>query len=94
MIEFFSQSESVEKEFEKILSSLVKTSPIFTYSIFQKYVKAFCENKIKELLPFDLSKLQDISDESLIIQKEILSAFANLSKQEKDEAIIFLDKIT
>jgi len=38
--------------------------------------------------------LQDISEESLIIQKEILSAFANLSKQEKDEAIIFLDKIT
>jgi hypothetical protein len=94
LIEFFSKSEPVEKEFEKILSTLVKTSPIFTYSIFQKYVKAFCENKINELLPFDLSKLQDISDESLIIQKEILSAFVKLSKQEKDEAIVFLDKIT
>jgi len=94
LFEFFSKSDPKEKKFEKILSNLIKTSPIFTYSIFQKYVKAFCENKIKELLPFDLSKLQDISDESLIIQKEILSAFANLSKQEKDEAIIFLDKIT
>ena len=92
--EFFSKSEPIEKEFEKILSSLVKTSPIFTYSIFQKYVKAFCENKIEELLPFDLSKLQGISDESLVIQKEILSAFVKLSKQEKDEALIFLDKIT
>ena len=92
--EFFSKSESNEKEFEKILSSLLKTSPIFTYSIFQKYVKAFCDNKINELLPFDLSKLQDISDESLIIQKEILSAFVTLSKEEKEEAIIFLDKIT
>lgn len=91
---FFANAEPKEKEFEKVLSSLLKTSPIFTYSIFQKYVKAFCENKIKELLPFDLSKLQDISDESLVIQKEILSAFAKLSKQEKDEAIIFLDKIT
>jgi len=91
---FFSKCEPAEKEFEKILSALVKTSPIFTYSIFQKYVRAFCEDKIKELLPFDLSKLQDISDESLIIQKEILSAFAKLPKQEKDEAIIFLDKIT
>ncbi len=91
---FFAKAEPKEKEFEKVLSSLLKTSPIFTYSIFQKYVKAFCENKIKELLPFDLSKLQDISDESLVIQKEILSAFAKLSKQEKDEAIIFLDKIT
>ena len=92
--EFFSKSDQKEKEFEKIISNLVKSSPIFTYSIFQKYVKAFCENRIKDLLPFDLSKLQDISDESLIIQKEILSAFSKLSKQEKDEAIIFLDKIT
>ena len=92
--EFFSKSDPNEKEFEKILSSLLKTSPIFTYSIFQKYVKAFCDNKINELLPFDLSKLRDISDESLIIQKEILSAFVTLSKEEKEEAIIFLDKIT
>ena len=94
LAEFFSKSDPMEKEFEKILAILVKTSPIFTYSIFQKYVKAFCENEIEELLPFDLSKLQDIFDESLLIQKEILSAFVKLSKQEKDEALIFLDKIT
>ena len=92
--EFFLKSEPAEKEFEAILSSLSKTSPIFTYSIFQKYVKAFCDNKITELLPFDLSKLRDIADESLIIQKEILSAFVKLPKQEKVDAIKFLDKIT
>ena len=92
--EFFSKSESNEKEFEKILTSLLKSSPNFTYSIFQKYVKAFCDDKIKELLPFDLSKLRDISDESLVIQKEILLAFVKLSKQEKEDAIVFLDKIT
>ena len=92
--EFFSKSESTEKEFEKILSSLLKTSPNFTYSIFQKYVKAFCNNKIKDLLPFDLSKLREISDESLGIQKEFLEAFLKLSKQEKDDTIRFLNKIT
>jgi len=92
--EFFSKSEPAEKEFEVILSNLSKTSPIFISSIFQKYVKAFCENKIKELLPFDLSKLRDVADESLIIQKEILSAFLKLPKQEKEDAIKFLDKIT
>ena len=92
--EFFSKSESTEKEFEKILSSLLKTSPNFTYSIFQKYVKAFCDNKIKDLLPFDLSKLREISDESLGIQKEFLEAFLKLSKQEKDDTIRFLNKIT
>lgn len=94
LAEFFAKSESTEKEFEKILLNLLETSPNFTYSIFQKYVKAFCDNKIKDLLPFDLSKLRDISDESLLIQKEILSAFAKLSKQEKEDAIKFLDKIT
>lgn len=92
--DFFSKSESGEKDFEKIISNLLRTSPNFTYSIFQKYVKAFCNNKIKDLLPFDLSKLREISDESLGIQKEFLEAFLKLSKQEKDEAIRFLNEIT
>ena len=92
--DFFSKSESGEKDFEKIISNLLRTSPNFTHSIFQKYVKAFCNNKIKDLLPFDLSKLREISDESLGIQKEFLEAFLKLSKQEKDEAIRFLNEIT
>lgn len=91
---FFAKSEPKENEFANILSKFMTSSPTFTYSIFQKYVKAFCEDKIKELLPFDLSKLQDISDEDLIIQKEIVLAFGKLSSKEKKEAIVFLDKIT
>ena len=91
---FFSEADSKEKEYEKIIRNLSENIPNFTYSIFQKYVKAFCDNKIKNLLPFDLSKLKDISDESLIIQKEILEAFLKLSKQDKDEAIKFLNEIT
>ena len=91
---FFAESEPNEKKFETILSKFMTNSPTFTYSIFQKYVKAFCEDKIKELLPFDLSKLQDIPDENLIIQKEIILAFGKLSSKEKKEAIVFLEKIT
>lgn len=91
--EFFSKSDSTEKEYERIITSLSETSPNFIYSIFQKYVKAFCDNKIKDLLPFDLSKLKDVSDESLMIQKEILEAFLKLSKQDKEEAIRFLNEI-
>jgi hypothetical protein len=91
---FFLESDSKEKEYERIITNLVEISPNFTYSIVQKYVKAFCDNKIKDLLPFDLSKLKDISDESLIIQKEILEAFLKLSKQDKEEAIRFLNEIT
>jgi hypothetical protein len=92
--EFFSKADSSEKYFERIVTDLSKTSPVFIYSIFRKYVKAFCEDKIKELLPFDFSKLQTISDESLIIQKEFLGAFVKLSKDDKGEALKFLHKIT
>ena len=92
--EFFSNAGSKEKEFAKILTNLSKSSPNFTYSIFQKYVKSFCDDKIKDLLPFDLAKLQSIPDESLTIQKEILQAFLKLSKQEKEDAIRFLNEIT
>ena len=91
---FFIKSKPEEKKFEKILTKFMTTSPTFTYSIFQKYVKAFCEDKINELLPFDPSKLQNISDENLIIQKEIALAFGKLSSKEKNEAIVFLEKIT
>lgn len=90
----FLQSDSKEKQHERIIMRLLETSPNFTYSIFQKYVKAFCDNKIKELLPFDLSKLKDIPDESLMIQKEVLGAFLNLSKQDREEAMQFLNEIT
>jgi len=91
--EFFAESTTKEKEFEKILTKFMITSPIFTYSILQKYVKAFCEDKIKELLPFDLSKLKNISDKDLIIQKEILLAFIKLTNQEKKDVTEFLNKI-
>ena len=94
LADFFSNASPEEKEFEKILSNLSKMSPKFTYSIFQKYVKAFCDDKIKDLLPFDLSKLQNIEDESLHIQKEILQAFLKLSKQDRNEAIKFLNRIS
>ena len=90
---FFLESDPKEKEFEKILTKFITSSPNFTYSIFQKYVKAFCEDKISELLPFDLSKLKDISDENLIIQKEVLAAFLKLTNPEKKEAAVFLEKI-
>jgi len=92
--EFFSDAEPEEKEFEKVLTKFITNSPNFTYSIFQKYVKAFCEEKINELLPFNLSKLKQFPDENLIIQKEILTAFLKFTNQEKKDATTFLEKIT
>jgi len=91
---FFLKSEAKEKEYERIITNLSVISPKFTSSIFQKYVRAFCDNKIKDLLPLDLLKLKDISDESLLIQKEILEACLKQSKQTKEDVIVLLNEIT
>ena len=90
---FFSKSEAKEKEYDRIITNLSVISPKFTSSIFQKYVKAFCDNKIKDLLPLDLLKLKDIPDESLLIQKEILEACLKQSKQTKEDVIGLLNEI-
>ncbi len=94
LTEFFAGAESGEREFEGIIYSMLGVSPNFTYSIIEMYVRAFCNGEIEDLLPLDLTRLKEISDDSLTIQKEMLSAFLRLTRQEKRDAIRFLDKIT
>jgi len=85
--QFFSYSNSQEKEFQEIIKKLSKIAPKFTFSLFEKYVRAFCEGKLKDLLPFTFANLKNIPDESLAVQKEILEAFSNMSKVDKDKTI-------
>ncbi len=92
--EFFSKAKIDEKEFQEILEKFATVIPRFTYSLFEKYSKAFCEGKLEKLLPFSISKLKKISDESILIQKEFLAAFSELSKKEKEKAINFLESIS
>ena len=92
--QFFAESDPKERRFEGIISKLQEISPNFTASIFQKYVRTFCEGKFEDLLPFDLSNLGKIADESLIIQKEIFDATIALSKQDMEETARLLDEIT
>ena len=91
--QFFSYSNSQEKEFQEIIKKLSKIAPKFTFSLFEKYVKAFCKGKLKNLLPFTFANLKDVYDENLIIQKEVLGAFSNMSKADKDKTIELLKKL-
>lgn len=94
LTEFFARSEPREREFEGVIRRMLETSPNFAYSIIEKYVRAFCNNRIEDLLPFDLTKLRDVADNSLIIQKEMLSAFLKLSREDKESTVDFLNRIT
>ena len=92
--EFLSKAEIKEKEFGDVIKTLVKISPKFTYSMFEIYVKAFCEGKLKNLLPFSVSKFQEISDNAFAIQNELLAGFITLSKNKKLNVLKFFSKFT
>ena len=92
--EFFSKAKIEEKEFQEILEKFATVVPRFTYSIFEKYSKAYCEGRLEKLLPLRITKLKKISDESILIQKELLDAFSEFSKIERENAVKFLESIS
>jgi hypothetical protein len=91
---FLSKAEIKEKEFASVVKTLVKISPKFTYSMFEIYVRAFCEGKLKNLLPFSVSKFQEISDNAFTTQNELLSGFMALPKTKKFDVLKFFSKFT
>ena len=90
--DFFSNSSKDENEFYDIILKLTEIAPKFTFSLFEKYVKAYCKGKLK-LVPFKFQNLKDIYDESLIIQKEFLECFTNLSKSEREKTVNLLNQV-
>ena len=92
--EFLSKAEIKEKEFAETIKTLVKVSPKFTYSMFEIHVKAFCEGKLKNLLPFSVAEFQEISENIFATQNELLRGFATLPKSKKTDILNFFSKFT
>jgi len=88
--ELLSTVQIKEKEFAGVIKILAKISPNFTYSLFEVYVKAFCDGRLKNLLPLDISELKKISKNSLLIQNEMLTGFMTLQKSKKLDVLKFL----
>jgi len=92
--EFLSKAEIKEKEFVDAVRTLVKISPKFTYSMFEIYVRAFCEGKLKNLLPFSIPEFQRISENAFTTQNELLTGFMTLPKSKKLDVLNFFSKFT
>jgi hypothetical protein len=87
------QVDDDEKQAIGIMEKLVKIAPHFGFSIFERYVKAYCENKIDDLVPFSVENVSKSSDDSALLQMELLEGFSKLSKSDRDQTIDFLKKI-
>ena len=91
---FLLNPEIKEKEFVDAIKILVKVSPKLTYSIFEIYVNAYCNGKLKNLLPFSISEFYRISRNTFAIQKELLEGFQKLSKPNRLEILNVFSKFT
>ena len=85
--------DSDEKQAFQIMEKLVKIAPHFGFSVFERYVKAYCENKLDDLVPFTVENLSKSTDSSAQIQMELLEGFSKLSKLDREQTIDFLRKI-
>jgi len=90
--DFLANEQIMDKELEDSLRILLDISPNFVFSIFENYVKAYCDGKIKELLPFEILRLERILGKNFRIQKELLEGFVSLSTSHRKNILNLLSK--
>jgi len=91
--QFLSKSEIKENHFKESIKILAKISPSFAYSIFEKYIRAYCDGKVNDVIPFNIIELKKISGQTFKIQKELLEGFTALSKSDKNAVLnMFMGK--
>ncbi len=95
MNEFFAGEyyDTEEVPIQEMITKLQKTAPKFTFSLFEKYTKAYCDGKISDLLPFSISNFKKTSDSSSHTQMELLEGFVNMSNSDRNDMLNFLKKI-
>lgn len=82
-----------EKQAFDIMEKLVKIAPHFGFSVFERYVKAYCEDKLDDIIPFTVENVSKSANHSSQLQMELLEGFSKLSKSDRDQTIDFLKKI-
>jgi hypothetical protein len=87
------KADGDEKQAFQIMEKLVEIAPHFGFSIFERHVKAYCENKLDDLLPFTVENVSKSTNSSAQIQMELLDGFSKLSKLDRVQTIDFLKKI-
>ena len=93
--EFFAGEyyDTEEVPMQEMILKLHRMAPKFTFSLFEKYTKAYCDGKVLDLLPFSVSNLKKSSDNTSQIQMELLEGFVKMSNSERDTTLNFLKKI-
>ena len=95
MNEFFAGEyyDTEEVPIQEMITKLQNAAPRFTFSLFERYTKAYCNGKIPDLLPFNILNLKKTSDDSSHIQMELLDGVVKMANSERSDLVDFLKKI-
>ena len=95
MNEFFAGEyyDTEEVPIQEMITKLQNAAPRFTFSLFERYTKAYCDGKISDLLPFNILNLKKTSDDSSHIQMELLDGVVKMANSERSDLVDFLKKI-
>ena len=95
MNEFFAGEyyDTEEVPIQEMITKLQNAAPKFTFSLFERYTKAYCNGKIPDLLPFNILNLKKTSDDSSHIQMELLDGVVKMANSERSDLVDFLKKI-
>lgn len=86
--QILSDGDVVNEEALRMLSEI----PLFFGYIMERYVEAWCEQKI-DLLPLDLKKLSRLKDETLLICNDLLGGFTKLEYVQRKDLVKLLCSI-
>lgn len=93
MIKFLENSNTKDKEFKKVILTLLNVAPSFIFSLLEKYIEAYGNGKVNRLIPFDINSLKNIH-ETITIHKELLEGFSTLQDTDKKTVIEFLKNVS
>lgn len=91
MARFFDTQK--DEELQKTLEKMMEFAPRFTFGLFETYVRAYCEGRLEDLIPFSIENLKTAVDDSVSVQKEFLEGFLTLTKNDREKMMRFLEKI-
>ena len=86
---FFDNYDTKDKEFRKVILTLLNIAPNFVFALLKKYVEAYVDRKIDRLIPFNSNRLRNALDGTMAIYGELLEGFFTLTSSEREVVINF-----
>jgi len=76
------------------LAELSRFSPKFVFSVFEGYVRGYCDSAIKSLTPLSPDKIRQTQGEALAIYRELLEGVSKMDRGGRRAFSDFLDSAT